>query len=108
MTDETRNKRAVALRYEGGDLAPFVTAKGSGKLAERIEELASEAGVPIEQDPVLAEALSQIELDAQIPFELYQAVATLLSFILQTGSAADPANHTLREHSDGGSAAGTE
>lgn len=82
-------KIAVALRYEN-EGAPVVTAKGGGSVAEQIEKLAREAGVPIEQNPMMAEALSQIEIDQEIPIELYQAVAVLIGFIMRTGNARNP------------------
>ncbi|MDN3718722.1 EscU/YscU/HrcU family type III secretion system export apparatus switch protein [Roseibium salinum] len=80
---------AVALQYEN-DGAPVVTAKGAGSIAEQIEKLAREAGVPIEENPMMAEALSQIEIDQEIPIELYQAVAVLIGFIMRTGQAKHP------------------
>ncbi|MES0808081.1 EscU/YscU/HrcU family type III secretion system export apparatus switch protein [Roseibium sp. SCPC15] len=86
MTEKspTEKKVAVALQYEN-EGAPVVTAKGAGSVAEQIEKIAREAGVPIEQNPMMAEALSQIELDQEIPIELYQAVAVLIGFIMRTG-----------------------
>ncbi|WP_422375595.1 EscU/YscU/HrcU family type III secretion system export apparatus switch protein [Roseibium sp.] len=86
---DTDKKLAVALKYEN-EGAPLVTAKGSGTVAEQIERLAREAGVPIEQNPMMAEALSQIEIDQEIPVELYQAVAVLVGFIMRTGEAQHP------------------
>lgn len=88
MTDKEK-KLAVALQYEA-EGAPVVTAKGEGTIAEQIERLAKEAGVPIEQNPMMAEALSQIEVDQEIPIELYQAVAVLIGFIMRTGEAQHP------------------
>ncbi|WP_417688980.1 EscU/YscU/HrcU family type III secretion system export apparatus switch protein [Roseibium sp.] len=85
----SEKKLAVALSYDG-DTAPTVTAKGTGSVAERIEELAREAGVPIENNPMMAEALSQIEIDHEIPVELYQAVAVLIGFIMRTGKTQNP------------------
>ncbi|GAA0783800.1 type III secretion protein [Roseibium denhamense] len=88
-SDKPSNKIAIALQYEN-EGAPIVTAKGRGVAAERIEEIAREAGVPIEQNPMMAEALSQIEIDEEIPVELYQAVAVLIGFIMRTGHAQHP------------------
>lgn len=82
-------KVAVALTYENGS-APVVAAKGTGNVAERIEEIARESGVPIEHNPMMAEALSQIELDQEIPTELYQAVAVLIGYIIRNGKAQHP------------------
>ncbi|HIQ39710.1 MAG TPA: type III secretion protein [Sulfurivirga caldicuralii] len=81
MSNQHADKRkAVALKYEGQG-APRVIAKGERYLAEQIIALARQAGVPIMQDPALVQLLSQVELDAEIPPELYQAVATLLAFV---------------------------
>jgi flagellar biosynthesis protein len=75
---------AVALVYEEGTReAPRVVAKGRGELAERIIAVARENGVVIEANPMLAEALSGVELDATIPLELYQAVAEVIGFVLR-------------------------
>ncbi|MTI44246.1 flagellar biosynthesis protein [Roseibium hamelinense] len=90
MNKNDGKKLAVALKYEGEGTAPYVSATGTGSVAERIEELAREAGVPIEQNPMMAEALSQIELDEEIPIELYQAVAVLIGYIMRTGMAQNP------------------
>lgn len=72
---------AVALRYDHAG-APRVTARGRGAIAARLLEIAAEHGVPVEEDAALAEALSQVELDRDIPIELYEAVAAVLRFIL--------------------------
>jgi flagellar biosynthesis protein len=77
--DPPPRRRAVALRYDtaaGG--APRVVATGSGEVAKRIVELAQAAGVPVHDEPALAEALARLELDADIPPELYAAVAEVL------------------------------
>jgi flagellar biosynthesis protein len=73
---------AVALLYEKPH-APRVVAKGEGELGQAIIDTARQHGVPLEQNPALAEALSHVELDEQIPRELYRAVATVLGFILR-------------------------
>jgi len=76
-------KTAVALLYEGVG-APKVTAKGKGDLAERIVETARAHGVAVEENPALAAALSAIELEEEIPVELYEAVARVISYVLST------------------------
>lgn len=73
---------AVALRYEPGKSAPRVVAKGTGIMAERIREKATESGVPMVRDIPLARALhAACELGQQIPEELYTAVAHVLVFV---------------------------
>jgi flagellar biosynthesis protein len=73
------SKRASALRYNRDkDAAPQVVATGSGLIAERIVEIAREQGLPVREDPALAEALSRLELEQEIPPELFVAVAEVL------------------------------
>ena len=75
---------AVALQYDKGAVpVPRVVAKGRGETGEAILRVAREHGVPIEEDPVLAQALSTIEVDEEIPEALYRAVAEVLSFLLK-------------------------
>lgn len=86
MSDEPRPERAlaVALQYEKGSRdAPKVVAKGRGLIAEKIVALAEENGVVIEANPVLAEALSGVEIDETIPVELYEAVAVVIGYVLR-------------------------
>jgi flagellar biosynthesis protein len=80
---------AVALKYDDRS-APKVVAVGRGEFGQRIIDTAREHGVPLEANPALAEALSTIEVETEIPRELYAAVATILAFILKV-SAEMPA-----------------
>lgn len=78
-------RKAVALKYNPAEhAAPVVAAKGQGHVAERILELAREHGVPIQEEPSLIEVLSKIDIDQEIPPELYALVAEVLSFIYRT------------------------
>ena len=79
--DRTQNL-AIALHYDRKG-APRVVAKGRGTVGDKIVEMAREHGVPIEENEVLAGALSQVELDNEIPVELYKAVAEVLTFVLR-------------------------
>ncbi|MEF3304794.1 EscU/YscU/HrcU family type III secretion system export apparatus switch protein [Paenibacillus sp. GYB003] len=84
-------KRAVALRYAPEQNAsPHVVAKGKGRVAETIIERAKEHGVPLQEDPSLVEVLSKLDVKQQIPPELYQLVAEILSFVYRTDSRAKP------------------
>ena len=85
MSENTKIPVAVALDYEVGTrAAPVVVAKGRGAIAERILEVAMENGVTIEANPMLVEALSGVDLDEQIPRELYEAVAEVIGFVLRS------------------------
>ncbi len=75
-------KRAVALKYEmGHDVAPKVIAKGKGLIAEKIIEIAQEHGVPLYEDKELSQVLAALDLEMEIPTELFRAVAEVLAFI---------------------------
>jgi len=84
---------AVALAYDGGDGAPRVAAKGRGLIAQNIIDKAREAGIYVHESPQLVALLMQVDLDSQIPQELYIAVAEMLAWLyrLETaGTAAAP------------------
>lgn len=83
MSAKTHTQTAVALAYEAGDLAPRVVAKGQGLLAERIIALAKEHGVFVHESQALMGLLMQVDLDAHIPPQLYQATAEILAWIYQ-------------------------
>ena len=75
-------KKAAALRYaQGRDQAPRVVAKGWGKIAEKIVALARQHDVPLVEDRNLMQMLEALDVDTEIPAELYQAVAEVLVFI---------------------------
>ena len=82
MSVETRNQLAVALHYDKTG-APRVVAKGRGTIGARIVELARAHDIPIEENELLAGALSKVELGDEIPAELYKAVAEVLVFVLR-------------------------
>jgi flagellar biosynthesis protein len=58
-------------------------AKGRGSIGEKIIEVARANNIPIEENEVLAGALSNVELGDEIPAELYKAVAEVLIFVLR-------------------------
>lgn len=91
-SDELRSrlfKKAVALKYVPGESeAPVVVAKGRGHVADAILEKAKESGVAIQEDAALVEVLSKLDLDQQIPPELYHLVAEILSYVYRSDSAA--------------------
>jgi flagellar biosynthesis protein len=79
--------KAVALKYDRkNDDAPRVTAKGKGKIAEKIIELAKKHNIPIKDDPDLVEMLSSLDINQEIPSEIYVAVAELLAFVYSMNS----------------------
>jgi len=80
-------KAAAALRYrQDEDPAPRLTAKGMGRIADKIIEAAREAGVPLHEDPDLLSLLMTLNIGEVIPPEMYIAVAEVLAFIYRVNN----------------------
>jgi flagellar biosynthesis protein len=77
---KTQLKEAIALEY-GRRKTPVISAKGQDDLAQKIIEEALKHGVYVAQDPQLLALLSRVDLDAEIPPEMYTAVAVILSWV---------------------------
>jgi flagellar biosynthesis protein len=82
MSTREKSQLAVALHYDRTG-APRVVAKGRGSIGDKIIEIAKANNIPIEENEVLAGALSNVELGEEIPAELYKAVAEVLIFVLR-------------------------
>jgi flagellar biosynthesis protein len=90
-----KRQAAVALSHDlGSEAAPRVVAKGYGKVAEQILELAFANNVKVREDPDLVAILSAVELDCEIPIEAFAAVAEILSYVYRE-------NGKLRQGTDG-------
>jgi len=82
MSTDVKRQLAVALQYDRTG-APRVIAKGKGQIGAKIIEVARAHDIPIEENEVLAGALSNVELGDEIPEDLYKAVAEVLIFVLR-------------------------
>ena len=94
--DENKNlavPEAVALRYDKGrEDAPRVVAKGRGFVAQQLLSIAKRHSVPVYQNQTVTQLLMAVELDREIPPELYQAVANVLAYVYRLdGRAAEKA-----------------
>jgi flagellar biosynthesis protein len=84
MMSRSNRRSAAALAYDdptSRDGAPRVVAKGYGLVAEMIVQRAKEAGLYVHEAPEMVSLLMQVDLDSQIPPQLYQAVAELLAWL---------------------------
>jgi flagellar biosynthesis protein len=83
MPENSENRLiAAALGYDPEENnAPVVLAAGHGKIAEQILAAARESQVPIHNDPVLAQVLVKVNINEEIPEELYTIVAQVLAYI---------------------------
>jgi flagellar biosynthesis protein len=92
MTTPDKRKSAIALAYQAGDAAPKVVAKGRGLIAQAIIERAKEHGVYVHESEDLVGMLMQVELDDNIPPQLYLAVAELLAWLYRLERGESPPN----------------
>ena len=75
-------QKTAALKYDAQvNSAPVVKAKGMGVIAEKIIQIARENNIPVREDPDLVELLVQLDLEQEIPPELYKVVAEILAFV---------------------------
>ena len=79
MIYNTQKRIAVALEYDG-ETAPKVTAKGLDDMADKIIDIATEHGVPLQKNDGLVDILSQMNLGDEIPENLYRAIAEVIAF----------------------------
>ncbi|WP_121514389.1 MULTISPECIES: EscU/YscU/HrcU family type III secretion system export apparatus switch protein [unclassified Petrotoga] len=78
----SNSKKAVALRYkQGTDQAPKVVAKGIDSIARRIIEIAEEGNIPIVKSEKAVEEFYGLDLDEEIPAELYELAAEIIAFV---------------------------
>lgn len=78
--------RSVALRYDKTLPAPFVVARGKGRLAEELNKIARAHDVPVVEDAELSGLLYEVEVGDSIPIETFEAVARVLAFVYSVSS----------------------
>lgn len=84
MENEKKVLKAAALKYKmNEDNAPTMVAKGSGELASNIIKIAKENNIPIKKDEDLVELLTKLDVNQQIPSNMYKAVAQVFAFIYE-------------------------
>ena len=80
---------AVALKHDSkGTAAPTVVATGRGAVAEQILQIAFASGVKVREDADLAEILTLVEQDSEIPVAAFAAVAEILSYVYRLNAEA--------------------
>lgn len=86
MDKEKARKKAIGLSYDVDQVAPKIVAKGEGLVAENIIRLAEESNIVIYEDPSLVNNLIQLEVNDEIPEELYEAVAEIIFYVYSLDS----------------------
>ncbi len=87
--EHPEDRTAIAVKYDiDTDAAPVILAAGKGPVAEQILKIAEENKIPLFEDRKLAQLLSRIELDTEVPAELFVLVAEVLAFIFKLDQMA--------------------
>lgn len=76
-----KNKKAIALKYNNGDRAPFVVAKGKGYIAEKIIQKGENENIYIHKDENIIDNLMKLDLGEEIPPELFEVVAEIIGYV---------------------------
>ena len=87
---------AVAISDDGG-AAPRVVASGKGAIAEQILRIAFDHGIRVREDAELAEILSLVDVDSEIPLEALAAVAEILAYVYRANAALEAPRQDPRE-----------
>ena len=86
--ENIKDKQAVALKYDADkDTAPRVVAKCKGHTAEHILEAAQKSSVPVYQNKTLVNMLMALDIDREIPPELYKAIAEVMAYVYKMDKA---------------------
>ncbi|MCD6430727.1 MAG: EscU/YscU/HrcU family type III secretion system export apparatus switch protein [Deltaproteobacteria bacterium] len=79
---KTRRLQAAALRYDQDrHEAPVIVAKGSSAVAEKIIAMAEKHDIPLQRDPELLQILMKLEINQEIPENVFHAVAEVLAMV---------------------------
>ena len=88
-TDPNASRQAVALKYDmEQDSAPKVVANGRGHVAENILAAAQKNAVPVYQNKTLVNMLMALEIDREIPPELYRTIAEVMAYVYRIDKKA--------------------
>lgn len=89
--DGAKPLKVAALKYNADhDAAPIVVAAGSGYVAQKIVEIADEAGITVYHDDTAATLLSGLKLGQEVPPQLYQMVVDVYLAVLAAAQSAKP------------------
>lgn len=97
---KVRRDVAVALKHDPQEeRLPKIIASGQGAVAQQILEIAFARGIKVREDADLAEVLSAIDIDSEIPLTALAAVAEILSYVYRASADDESPKHPQTEHS---------
>jgi len=103
-SEDKKQAVAVALAHDLiDDRPPRMVAGGRGRIAEQIMQIAFANGVKVREDADLAQLLTSIDIDSEIPVEAFAAVAEILTYVYQANANhPDPGSQAGGISQDGG------
>jgi flagellar biosynthesis protein len=99
---QTTGKRtAIAMRYDvEHDKAPLILASGRGAVADEILRIAEDNKIPLYENKELAQLLAKLEIDTEIPAQLYVLVAEVLFFVYKLDKMAEKREKLIKRISE--------
>ncbi len=91
-------RTAIAVRYDVElDKAPLILASGRGAVADEILRIADENKIPLYENRDLANMLAKLEIDTEIPSQLYVLVAEVLFFVYRLDKMAEKREKLIKK-----------
>ena len=92
---------AIAVKQNDGQKqTPKIIAGGRGRIAEQILEVAFSKGIKVREDADLAQILSVVDVDSEIPIEAFATVAEILTYVYEANTAMSPKKNINNQVSD--------
>ena len=90
---------ACAIKYDAQKMeSPMLVAKGTELFAQKIKQIAQEHNIPVIENPPVARALFRlVEVNRQIPPDLYKAVAEILIFVYKLKKTTQKEQETIQK-----------
>jgi flagellar biosynthesis protein len=94
-------RAAIAMRYDvESDKAPLILATGRGAVADEILRIAEENKIPLYENKDLANLLGKLEVDTEIPPQLYVLVAEILFFVYKLDKMSEKRERLIKRVKD--------
>ncbi|MCP4051109.1 MAG: hypothetical protein GY730_10445 [bacterium] len=96
-TPKKEKLKAIAIKYDAKkDRAPKIVAVGKGMVAEKILKIAEEHKIPFFEDSALTDLLGKLDIESDIPPELYTLIAEVLAFVYQLNKLSQKKKNRAR------------
>ena len=92
---------AIAVKQDNGQKqTPKIIAGGRGRFAEQILEIAFSKGIKVREDADLAQMLSVVDIESEIPIEAFVTIAEILTYVYEANNTMNPASNARNQASN--------